>query len=567
MEDSIDFMFDIMGDYRLGKASTLFNTIAQDLGHIVLTNKKAAPTRFIRSAGRATKTFLQNLPTLVMVLSTTLQELIQENKNTKAKQIQRKLRKLRDPRFLLRLVGLAQIMESYIEVSLEGQYTSHLPCQVWDSINKNRSQLDEWGRLGWAWGEKDLKYIDAEAPKKIVERLEATGMYQPKVYYRNVMRRGAEMREAGLLEGPAKVLHLFDEDVMVKPLAGEIPMEVPRTRRRRRCQMTASSDEEEGEEEEEHEGRQLTKEDVKEVEDLLTEVCKSIVKEWHLRMVQSPLDKAACEVLGRAPAMEESMDVRIAQAQDNLRLLLSKMPLAWRERFEVADLLDGYITYLDTFRRLEEDFSVADIYIQWRRLYVDVDNPGESSIQFADFFECLQVTSYADSALLSPCTCTCTCPCTCTWPGTCGAWCSPPPPPPPLPTGCGTSPSPCPPSSPPSSSSRPPPSPSPPSPATWAASPTSPPFSSPTTPSPGSPPPSPSSPPSATAMSPTTCSSSSPTSPPSPTSATSSPPVTGSQSSPPPCPPASPPWTSGPTRWPPCPPCPSPWRGWTWGPT
>lgn len=44
----MDFMYSVMADFRLGKASTIFFKMARELGHIVLTNKKNQATRFIR---------------------------------------------------------------------------------------------------------------------------------------------------------------------------------------------------------------------------------------------------------------------------------------------------------------------------------------------------------------------------------------------------------------------------------------------------------------------------------------------------------------------------------------
>jgi hypothetical protein len=277
MEETIKLMFEAMGEFRLGKSSTLFNKMAKDLGHIVLTNKKDQTTRFVRSAAWAVKTFLQNLPTLVMVYNTMYEERASERDNTAAKAILQKVKKLRDPKFLLRLVGLGMIMENYCEVSLEGQYSTHLPSQVWDSVIKNRAELELLAE-DWTWGHKDLKYIDVEAPEKIVERLLETGIYRPKVLYKNIIRKGGELREAGLLEGDMKVTSLFEDEEMVLPLAGEIPMEVPVTRRGRRREGARSSFETDRADEEEMEGvgegKELTREDVVEVEKLLSDLCR-----------------------------------------------------------------------------------------------------------------------------------------------------------------------------------------------------------------------------------------------------------------------------------------------------
>ena len=65
-----------------------------------------------------------------------------------------------------------------------------------------------------------------------MNRLLEEGIYRPKIYLKNVIRKGRELREAGLLDEEEAVSSLFNEDNMVKALAGEVPMEIPVTRMR-----------------------------------------------------------------------------------------------------------------------------------------------------------------------------------------------------------------------------------------------------------------------------------------------------------------------------------------------
>ena len=67
MQDIIQLMFSAMGEYRLGKSSTLFTEQAKELGYLVLTNKKEQTTRFVASYNQGLKTYFRNLPTLVAV--------------------------------------------------------------------------------------------------------------------------------------------------------------------------------------------------------------------------------------------------------------------------------------------------------------------------------------------------------------------------------------------------------------------------------------------------------------------------------------------------------------------
>ena len=96
--DMIDFIFNVMDDYRTGQAGSLFRTRAAELGHLVLTNKKRQTSRFVRSLQRALQAYLRNLPTLIIIMARRYEEAIREGKNKEAREVLAKLSKLRDSR-------------------------------------------------------------------------------------------------------------------------------------------------------------------------------------------------------------------------------------------------------------------------------------------------------------------------------------------------------------------------------------------------------------------------------------------------------------------------------------
>ena len=235
----------------------------------------------------------------------------------------------------------------------------------------------------------------------ILERMLVSGIYHPKIMYKNINRKGNELKAAGLLEDGMKVLDLFEDDDIVKPLAGEIPVEVPVVRRERRVRQsqrrvaTVKVDNEGDSDEDEVEGaRKLTAEDIHEVEELLKSLCQSIVDEWNRRMVQSPLALATCEVVGKAVPLENDVDLYTEKLRNNLSLILKELPPDLQERFQVVELLDGYSSYMEAFRQLEDNLKVNEIYMQWYRLHLEAGKEEEtdsSMRNFADFFECVQV--------------------------------------------------------------------------------------------------------------------------------------------------------------------------------
>lgn len=339
---------------------------------------------------RALKSFLQNHPTIVTILETDLQECRDSHQFTRARELEKKIKKLRDPRFLLLLIGLAQILVIYSEVSLDAQTADYLPSQVWDKIETKKAELRQLAS-NWKWSEFDLKFVDIEAPAKIVNRLQESGVYRPKVFERNVMRKGSELREAGLLQMGQHVSSLFEEDEMIVALAGETLMEVPARAGGRRGGSIFGLEEEQP--------RVLTQEDEELEKGRLEKICATLVKEWEKRMVRSELDIAAHSCMGKVLCMEEgaNMNTFIAAAQEELDKLLGALPPHIQEKFEGTMLLDGYCSFQNLFKELEGEFGLHQIYQKWYLKYIKVEEPLESSIVFSQLFQCVQVRSTSEA--------------------------------------------------------------------------------------------------------------------------------------------------------------------------
>ena len=135
--------FDAMAERNTGKASTHFQERAEELGHIVLTNKSYQKTRFVRALLRGLTAALRNLPTLVAILAAEFNDASLRFSNTQGKVIGSTLKNLRSAENLLLTIGLMQLLEIYAAVSLEAQHSFHFPVQVWDKISKAKEQLSK----------------------------------------------------------------------------------------------------------------------------------------------------------------------------------------------------------------------------------------------------------------------------------------------------------------------------------------------------------------------------------------------------------------------------------------
>ena len=161
------------------------------------------------------------------------EEASEEGNVTEAREAQRILNKLRDTRKLLLLLGLAQLLELYVVSSLQAQHSKRFPTQTWSVVSDMRRKVEALGK-GWRWEEEELRYSGTEAPADIVERIVKEGVYRPAVS-RACVRGNRLRKEANLLEEGKTIKDLFNEEGLdVKPLAGEVCLEVPLDWKRQR---------------------------------------------------------------------------------------------------------------------------------------------------------------------------------------------------------------------------------------------------------------------------------------------------------------------------------------------
>ena len=156
-----------MKTMHCGKASTHFLEKAKELENIVLTNKTYQTTRFVRSLLRGITAGLRNLPTLIAIIGEDYNEAILSSNNTEAKNLKNTLDGLMSAETLFFAFGLSQLLESYSAVSLECQYASHFPIQVWQRIELAKTELQQLAQE-WIWNNSNLKLAGIGTPQKLI---------------------------------------------------------------------------------------------------------------------------------------------------------------------------------------------------------------------------------------------------------------------------------------------------------------------------------------------------------------------------------------------------------------
>ena len=375
--DLIKIYFNAMQEWNLGKASTIFLNRAKELGNIVLTNKNYQTTRFVRSLIRGLRAAMQNLPTIIAILANDYEEAALDGRNTDALEINKMLKKLRSSVNLVKTVGVLELLEIYAETSLESQHASYFPTQVWTSILKSQSKLEDLASK-WKWSNTDLKFSVVEAPTKILERLLSQSEYKPKVLEKNLRGRSNNLREAGLLDANEKVSDLFNDDEEVKPIAGVAVMSP------------------------------ISPEEIKQIEVKLQNLAADIGKEWKKRHKQSPLETAAYRVFG-----EDALEILVegqsgegnptegtsSYKQELMRLLqdlIAALPSYQAEKFISVEILPGYISFLN-FWKLAGNAPQHKVYEEWYKRRVLCEGAPACNALFASLFQNLQIRSSSEA--------------------------------------------------------------------------------------------------------------------------------------------------------------------------
>ena len=390
----VQTVFEAMSDFSLGKSATIFTERAKDLKCLVLTPKNEQKTRWVRATLRGIGTAMVNLAAMCKILEESFEEAVASFNHTAAKELERKIKKLKHPKTLLKIVGLCMLLEIYAGTSLEVQGAGRFPSQVWRRIKKDQQALKELAEK-WKWGEQRLVKAGIEAPCAIVKRLKEEGKYEHKLLPSQVVRRQEEMRSTGLLPADQTLADLFQEEEPVIPLCGVVIME-----------------------------EETTDDLLKEVERDLSKCAKSISSEWGRRHIQNPLQAAASSILGedalevfqlqggssvfQEEESEEEEEGASASSSavkrewmSKLTKLIKALPGRQGQQFDPILIFPGLECWLYFLKEnLKEEGQVKgedEIYRSWFKKYVSCEDSLESNILFSKLFQNLQIRSCTEA--------------------------------------------------------------------------------------------------------------------------------------------------------------------------
>ena len=397
----IEVFFKAIGDWRIGKQAEIFKSFAKELGCLVLTNKTYQITRFVASLIQGLRAVTQNLPTMIALYAKAFNKAALECDNTKAKEIEQTLKTLMNPKNLVWLIGLQQILEKYTSMSLTAQSSTNPPPAVWAKVLETQEELRILGTI-WVWKDEDLLISCTEAPRRVVDRLVRDSIYRPKVARANV-RCYRDLEEAGLINENEQINDLFLDEESIKPLAGETLMD------------------------------KLSEGDLANVEEELKEAAQSLVELWEERQIMPELDKAVLKAFGSVhndiPGIEGYRPIEewrqmffinygasktVQEVNEEIGDILYKyftglvqaipenLPQEQQTQFPLEDVSLGFMKFNNTWiieqdKSPEKKLLLKDVYEEWFKQFAMFDDSDAEMKLFSKFYQNLMVRSVSEA--------------------------------------------------------------------------------------------------------------------------------------------------------------------------
>ena len=364
-----------MGLMNCGKASTIFQEKAAELENIVLTNKTFQTTRFVRSLMRGNTAALRNLPTIVAVVADDHQEatLAIPHDAKRSAQLKKLLDSLTNAKTLFFAIGIGQLLEPYCVASLEAQYASHFPIQVWERIDSAKSELEKLSN-SWSWNESNLKLAAIGSPKEHIEHILDKHEYKPFISPGSL--RHNKIKDFAELLVDSDNFSLFDEENYRVREQGN-------AKKNNSLPITDANIE-----------------TLQIVERNLQEVAAELKNRWDIRQTKTKLQKATIEVFGQIHETECEFDTD--QMISLLEKVIKCLPPHLSELFDPESCSQGFCAWnnfwRDSFDRenVNDDFSaLAHVHIYYENWVKKMES--EDYLDFQKLWEAVMIRSTSEA--------------------------------------------------------------------------------------------------------------------------------------------------------------------------
>ena len=346
---------DMAKSYCQGKDGLVFQELAYELKASYLTDKSEQTTRWVRSLLRMIEAYLRNLPTIYKMLGKLVEAARATGDLTEQKTLQQILDSIGDSYYICFGIGVAQMLDEYAKVSLDGQRLWNFPGSLVLSLEKLKDNLGKLEK-DFHWSEEKLSLGSTGIPAMHINNLE-NGLFKQQL-------TAKEKRSA------AVNLNLYKQTDYDHELDSEMA-------------LTANDIEEQ-----EIGLIGLSPELKTKVERHLSNLCSDIKKGLDRRISISPVIKASVTAFHDTiwydkndPNVKNKAEQIVKELIDNLSIELN-----------VQNVLPGYLSFLD-FKQNFQMLRLEDIYQKFHEAVA----AKEENNSFIMLFELVNIKSYSEA--------------------------------------------------------------------------------------------------------------------------------------------------------------------------
>jgi hypothetical protein len=355
-----------------GKEGLLFHQVASELKAAVLTDKSEQTTRWVRSLLRLILAYYRNMPVLHAILSKAIDEARTAGDLTEQKTLQKKLDSFCNPRHVGFGIGLAQILDSYAQVSMNAQQLWNFPGTLCILMQQLSEELNNSATL-FVWKDTDLVITGLGNPSLHISNLER-GLY--KTHLSETVKTSAANR-LNLAQ-----MDDFKDNLVEKGISGGLADE-PTT-------VFVTSDDIQ---ELEFSLPRLEEGDKQHLVSSLQKVCQDLTKSLKERFQVAPLFKDSVDMFHLTDWFKNQEEDKLKELEKMQALVpkLSNPSLETKVAENIEDVVATFHSYLQ-YKEKNIEKSAEKLYKDFYESHFDKETP-----LFFELFEFINIKSYSEA--------------------------------------------------------------------------------------------------------------------------------------------------------------------------
>ena len=266
-------------------------------------------------------------------------------------------------------IGVCQLLESYCQASLESQFSTHFPIQVWDQVDSAKAEIEELAN-GWKWKTTFLKFSEIGAPKYLIDSVLKHSSYTP------ILSLGALRKYKDKINNFEELVNSYDNGELALYHEKLVALELGGS-------MAVTN------------ANVLT---LEKIQEKLTCLAKDLIDKWNRRQTKTKLQEAAQNAF--AIIHDTNDPSNIAKMLELLETVILSLPGNQAESFVAKDCHPGFLSWNEYWKsshskdpeKLPPLTKVHLYYENWSKTSIS-----ENCLKFQELWELIMVRSTSEA--------------------------------------------------------------------------------------------------------------------------------------------------------------------------